>query len=106
MAKIKVYPVHENCFVLVHPQDGRISDEGSMWEDDGFTGRLLRDNEVTTDTARAHKFADDKKVDYTVPPPHATGSGVVKQVFRQSTPDIDPVTEAAAKPAATPINKS
>lgn len=92
--KIKVFPVHENSHVLVHPVDGKISDEGSMWEDDGFTGRLLRDNEVTTDTARAHTFADDKKTDYSIPPAHATG--VVKPVLKPSTPAVDPVTLAAA----------
>lgn len=95
MPKIKVYPTQENSFILVHPRDGAISDAGSMWEDDAFTARMITDNAVSTDPARCHKFAPDKKRDYSQPPAHATGSGVVK-------PKQNPVT--AQMPAATPAD--
>jgi hypothetical protein len=78
VAKLKVYPVHENCHVLRHPVDGKISDEGSLWEDDAFTARLMDTNEVTTDEARAHKFSKNKKHDHTRPPAHATRQPEVK----------------------------
>jgi hypothetical protein len=64
--------MHENCHVLAHPIDGKISDEGSDWEDDAFTGRLIDTNEITTDKARAHKFAEVNKPDHSKPPAHAT----------------------------------
>lgn len=72
MPKIKVYPTHENCHVLIHPTDGKLSDEGSLWEYDPFTARLLDTNDLTRDTARAHKFAADKRQDQSKPPAHAT----------------------------------
>jgi hypothetical protein len=77
MAKIKVYPTHENAGAIRHPVDGPLNDDGSMWEEDGFTGRMLADNAVTTDPERGHKY-EAPRPDHTRPPAHATGSGVPK----------------------------
>jgi hypothetical protein len=70
-----VYPTHENAHVLAHPQSGKISDEGSKWEHDPFTQRLIDTNEISTDPARAHKFSANKKTDHGKPPARATTAG-------------------------------
>ena len=85
MPKIKVYPTHESVFHVAHPIDGHISDEGSMWEHDAFTARMLNDNAVSRDEARRHVFAQ-KRPDPSRPPAHATGTGV-------AAADVQPVAD-------------
>jgi hypothetical protein len=49
MVKINVFPKSPNALVIKHPTDGPLRAEGSSWEYDGFTARLLVDGEITTD---------------------------------------------------------
>jgi hypothetical protein len=44
--RIKVLPGHENARGLLHPIDGELKDEGSLWTYDGFTCRLLTDGDI------------------------------------------------------------
>lgn len=53
--KTKVYPTAENSLVIRHPIDGPLKAEGSDWEVDGFTCRMLVDNALTSDAAQAWK---------------------------------------------------
>jgi len=76
MPKVTVYPTHENSAAVVHPDSGPVSDEGSSWEYDAFTAKMLADNAVTLEKSAGHKFAAVKQ-DASKPPAHATGSGVV-----------------------------
>lgn len=46
--KTKVYPTTEVSLVLRHPIDGPLKAEGSDWEVDGFTCRMLVDRAVTS----------------------------------------------------------
>lgn len=89
MPAIKVYPTHEAALDVRHPVSGPLSDEGSLWEHDAFTARLLSDNAVTTDAKRGHK-SERSKIDHSKPPAHATGA----------QPDDAPA--AAAPPATDP----
>jgi hypothetical protein len=50
--KTKVYPTAENSLVIKHPIDGPLKVEGSDWEVDGFTCRMLVDNAITSDPER------------------------------------------------------
>lgn len=52
--KITVYPVKQSSLVLVHPADGPLKPEGSDWDNDGFTARMLSDNLVTQDESRRY----------------------------------------------------
>lgn len=75
MTKITVYPVKAGALNIKHPIDGPLQATGSDWEIDGFTARMLTDQAITKDkakamkappqaapTAPAHKTADDKPV--------------------------------------------
>lgn len=77
MPKVQVFPTRENAKNITHPLDGVLRDTGSMWESDGFTGRMLADNVITLVRDAGHKFAH--QTDHTKPPARATGSGVPKK---------------------------
>jgi hypothetical protein len=51
--KTKVYPTSASSLVIAHPIDGKLRAEGSDWEADGFTARMLTDGAVTDDASRA-----------------------------------------------------
>lgn len=63
--KTKVYPTGENSLVIKHPIDGPLKVEGSDWEVDGFTCRMLVDRALTSDQSEAWKPAAPAKA----PPP-------------------------------------
>jgi hypothetical protein len=60
--KTKVHATHPNSLNIAHPIDGKLKPEGSHWEDDGFTARMIADGAVTT---------DPPKVAVKPPPPDA-----------------------------------
>lgn len=91
MSKIMVYPTHQNALVIAHPSDGPLSDQGSLWQHDGFTARMLTDGAVTTDKARGH-ISTKPKLDASKPPSHAA----VHTVDEPAAPAV------AAAPAAAP----
>jgi hypothetical protein len=70
MAKITVYPTKENALNIQHPIDGPLKAAGSIWEQDGFTSRMLTDGAVTRDEAKA--WQPTKPVDPAARPAHAT----------------------------------
>jgi hypothetical protein len=49
MVKILVKPKSPNALKIVHPTDGPLYAEGSSWDLDGFTSRMLIDGEITSD---------------------------------------------------------
>jgi hypothetical protein len=53
--KTKVYPTRETSLVLRHPIDGPLMAEGSDWELDGFTCRMLVDHALTSNPEEAWK---------------------------------------------------
>jgi hypothetical protein len=53
MPKIKIYPRKASALNVRHPIDGALRPAGSLWEDDGFTARMLTDRAVTTEEAAA-----------------------------------------------------
>jgi hypothetical protein len=71
MAKITVYPTKESALNIKHPSSGLLKLEGSQWEMDGFTARMLCDEAVTQVKERAFKSTKEP-VDPTQPPAHAT----------------------------------
>lgn len=73
MPAIKVYPTHEAALDVTHPVSGALSDDGSLWEHDAFTARMISDNAITTDAASGHK-SNRAKPDHSKPPAHATVS--------------------------------
>ena len=52
MAKIRVFPTKASALNVRHGVDGTISMGGSMWEQDGFTSRLITDGILTIDPAK------------------------------------------------------
>lgn len=85
MPAIKVYPTHEAALDVRHPISGALSDDGSLWENDAFTARMLSDNAVTADAAGGHK-STRAKVDHGKPPAHATGSRPDAETVAQPAP--------------------
>jgi hypothetical protein len=55
MGKIKVLPAKKSALNLKHPIDGPMTAAGAMWEQDGFTFRLLTDGAITRDPEKAWK---------------------------------------------------
>lgn len=97
MPIIKVYPTHEAAMDIRHPVSGALSDEGSNWEHDAYTARMLDDRAITTDPKAGHK-SSRPKIDHSKPPAHATGTGVEQN---------EPVKAAAPEaPAASSKSKS
>jgi hypothetical protein len=60
--KTKVYPATENALIIEHPIDGKLKPEGSDWEVDGFTCRMLADREITSEPPSAVKTAVSEKM--------------------------------------------
>jgi hypothetical protein len=52
---IKVFPMVANAMLLKHPTAGALKAEGSDWPEDGYTFRMLSDEAVTEDSAKAWK---------------------------------------------------
>ncbi|WP_024340986.1 hypothetical protein [Bradyrhizobium japonicum] len=102
MPAIKVYPTHEAALDVRHPVSGAISDDGSIWEHDAFTARMLSDNAITTDIARRHR-SKRQKVDHGKPPAHATGSSepAPQTADIKASGDADPESSVAAKKTST-----
>lgn len=69
--KTKVYPTGETSLVIKHPIDGPLKIEGSDWEVDGFTCRMLSDHAVTSDQNEAWK-ATPAKAPPPPPPPDSS----------------------------------
>ena len=93
MAKIMVYPTHENALVIAHPTDGALSDAGSLWENDGYTARMLADRAVTTVKEHGH-ISKRHKPDASQPPARGTGAHVA--------PTAPTASATASKPSLTP----
>lgn len=71
MTKIMVYPTAQNSLVIRHPIDGQLKAEGSKWEQDGFTARMLTDGAVTSSHNLAWESAEPP-ADPSAPPAHKT----------------------------------
>lgn len=53
---IIVYPTSKNALNITHPDANvRLTLQGVSWPEDGFTARMLSDEEVTTDKDKAWK---------------------------------------------------
>jgi hypothetical protein len=57
VAKIKVWPTKASALNVAHPIDGKPKADGAMWEQDGFTARMLSDGIMTRDEGKAFKPA-------------------------------------------------
>ncbi len=68
--KRKVFATHPNALNIAHPMDGKLRPDGSFWEDDGFTARMLADGAVTEEDP-AKTTPPDSPPAATKPPPDA-----------------------------------
>jgi hypothetical protein len=50
---IIVYPLKQTSLNIKHPDGGLLSQNGSLWPEDGFTFRMLASNQVTKDQSKA-----------------------------------------------------
>lgn len=53
--KVIVFPTHKNAKNIVHPHGGPLKETGSEWPNDGFTARMLTDNEATLNKDKGFK---------------------------------------------------
>jgi hypothetical protein len=74
MAKVKVYPKKASALNVKHPIDGQLKLEGSMWEQDGFTGRRLIEGAVTLNPDEVFKPAPAATAPAAEPAPAAAAA--------------------------------
>jgi hypothetical protein len=53
MPKVMLWPTKANAMNVRHPSDGLPKIDGCLWENDGFTARMLTDGIFTLDRAKA-----------------------------------------------------
>lgn len=87
--KTKVYPTGASSMAIKHPIDGQLKIEGSEWEVDGFTARMLVDRAITSNAEEAWKPAQSVSKSGLANSPRPTETGTETGAAGQTGIDDD-----------------